>query len=209
MRLARTRSPCAAPSPRPSRCVLADERRRASAGACAPPAGPSAGGRGRRGGLVGRVEQPSPCPQYAMPSTLCGLADGAAGRDRRGPGAARSASTRSTRRATSARARSGCAATSRTPGSSVELDGAEPERPNLVARLPGRARRAGARLPVSHVDTVLADAEDWRRDPWSRRGPRRLPLGPRRDRHEVADGRRGGRGRRRSRARAGGPRAAS
>jgi acetylornithine deacetylase/succinyl-diaminopimelate desuccinylase-like protein len=40
------------------------------------------------------------------------------------------------------------------------------ERPNLVARLRGEAE--GPVLGyLSHVDTVLADASDWRRDPWS------------------------------------------
>src|SRR3954464_12662285 len=51
-------------------------------------------------------------------------------------------------------------------GLEVELDGAEPERPNLVAKYAG-----GEDGPVlgylSHVDTVLADAEDWSADPWS------------------------------------------
>src|SRR3954464_12541900 len=50
-------------------------------------------------------------------------------------------------------------------GLEVELDGAEPERPNLVAQYAG-----GEDGPVlgylSHVDTVLADAEDWSADPW-------------------------------------------
>jgi acetylornithine deacetylase/succinyl-diaminopimelate desuccinylase-like protein len=50
-------------------------------------------------------------------------------------------------------------------GLEVELDGAEPERPNLVARY-----RGGEEGPVlgylSHVDTVLADKQDWSADPW-------------------------------------------
>src|SRR4051794_14017901 len=50
-------------------------------------------------------------------------------------------------------------------GLACELRGAEPERPNLVATLPG-----GEEGPVlgylSHVDTVLADKEDWSADPW-------------------------------------------
>src|SRR3954451_13861458 len=50
-------------------------------------------------------------------------------------------------------------------GLEVELDGAEPERPNLVARY-----RGGEDGPVlgylSHVDTVLADKQDWSADPW-------------------------------------------
>lgn len=51
-------------------------------------------------------------------------------------------------------------------GLEVELLGAEPARPNLVARLRGEG--AGATLCyLSHMDTVLADPEDWRHDPWS------------------------------------------
>src|SRR3954451_16767318 len=50
-------------------------------------------------------------------------------------------------------------------GLDVELDGAEPERPNLIAKYEG-----GEDGPVlgylSHVDTVLADSEDWTADPW-------------------------------------------
>jgi acetylornithine deacetylase/succinyl-diaminopimelate desuccinylase-like protein len=50
-------------------------------------------------------------------------------------------------------------------GLEVELDGAEPERPNLVAKYDG-----GDDGPIlgylSHVDTVLADSEDWSTDPW-------------------------------------------
>ena len=42
----------------------------------------------------------------------------------------------------------------------------DPERPNLIARLRGAAE--GPVLGyLSHVDTVLADAADWRHDPWS------------------------------------------
>ena len=44
------------------------------------------------------------------------------------------------------------------------MDGAEPERPNLVATLNGGDGPALGYL--SHVDTVLADAEDWSADPW-------------------------------------------
>jgi acetylornithine deacetylase/succinyl-diaminopimelate desuccinylase-like protein len=41
-----------------------------------------------------------------------------------------------------------------------------PERPNLVARLKGE--RDGPTLCyLGHVDTVLADASEWTRDPWS------------------------------------------
>jgi acetylornithine deacetylase/succinyl-diaminopimelate desuccinylase-like protein len=46
------------------------------------------------------------------------------------------------------------------------LHAGDPERPNLVARLRGDAE--GPVLGyLSHVDTVLADAADWRHDPWS------------------------------------------
>ena len=51
-------------------------------------------------------------------------------------------------------------------GFTVELLGAEDERPNLIARLPGRSD--GPTLTyLGHVDTVLADASDWSVDPWS------------------------------------------
>jgi acetylornithine deacetylase/succinyl-diaminopimelate desuccinylase-like protein len=50
-------------------------------------------------------------------------------------------------------------------GLEVELHGAEPERPNLVATL--RGREEGPVIGyLSHVDTVLADPEDWSADPW-------------------------------------------
>src|SRR5919204_1248783 len=49
-------------------------------------------------------------------------------------------------------------------GLEVELHAADPERPNLVARLTGGP---GPTLGyLSHVDTVLADAQDWSADPW-------------------------------------------
>jgi acetylornithine deacetylase/succinyl-diaminopimelate desuccinylase-like protein len=51
-------------------------------------------------------------------------------------------------------------------GFECELLGAEPERPNLVARLRGLS--AGPTLCyLGHVDTVLADAAEWTHDPWS------------------------------------------
>ena len=53
----------------------------------------------------------------------------------------------------------------RDAGLEVELAGGSPERPNLVARLPGRADGPVLGL-LSHVDTVLADPADWRHDPW-------------------------------------------
>jgi acetylornithine deacetylase/succinyl-diaminopimelate desuccinylase-like protein len=59
-------------------------------------------------------------------------------------------------------------------GFECELLGAEPGRPNLVARL--RPEGAGGSGPggggprlcyLGHVDTVLADAAEWSHDPWS------------------------------------------
>ncbi|HWX97910.1 MAG TPA: M20/M25/M40 family metallo-hydrolase [Solirubrobacteraceae bacterium] len=59
-------------------------------------------------------------------------------------------------------------------GFDCELLGAEPGRPNLVARLrapgagAGQAGETGPRLCyLGHVDTVLADAREWSHDPWS------------------------------------------
>jgi acetylornithine deacetylase/succinyl-diaminopimelate desuccinylase-like protein len=53
----------------------------------------------------------------------------------------------------------------RDAGLEVELTGASPERPNLVARLAG-AEPGPVLGYLSHVDTVLADASDWTHDPW-------------------------------------------
>jgi acetylornithine deacetylase/succinyl-diaminopimelate desuccinylase-like protein len=51
-------------------------------------------------------------------------------------------------------------------GFECELLGAEPERPNLVARLRGEAD--GPTLCyLGHVDTVLAEPSEWSHDPWS------------------------------------------
>ena len=51
-------------------------------------------------------------------------------------------------------------------GFEVELLGRTEARPNLVARLRGRADGPTLCL-ASHIDTVLADPGDWQRDPWS------------------------------------------
>jgi acetylornithine deacetylase/succinyl-diaminopimelate desuccinylase-like protein len=51
-------------------------------------------------------------------------------------------------------------------GFELELLGAEPERPNLVARLRGSGDGPTLCL-LSHMDTVLATPSEWRRDPWS------------------------------------------
>ncbi|CAN5251594.1 M20/M25/M40 family metallo-hydrolase [soil metagenome] len=60
----------------------------------------------------------------------------------------------------------GLAADLRDAGFEVTLRGAQPERPNLVARLRGIADGPTLCL-LSHVDTVLATASDWTHDPWS------------------------------------------
>jgi acetylornithine deacetylase/succinyl-diaminopimelate desuccinylase-like protein len=51
-------------------------------------------------------------------------------------------------------------------GLEVTLAGDDPERPNLVARLRGRAPGPTLGL-LSHVDTVGADPAGWRHGPWS------------------------------------------
>jgi acetylornithine deacetylase/succinyl-diaminopimelate desuccinylase-like protein len=50
-------------------------------------------------------------------------------------------------------------------GVASELLARTPERANLVARLPGGD--GPSLLLMAHTDTVLADAEEWTRDPWS------------------------------------------
>ena len=60
----------------------------------------------------------------------------------------------------------GLAGDLRAAGFEVDLLGAQPERPNLVARLRGAADGPVLCL-LSHVDTVLATAADWTHDPWS------------------------------------------
>jgi acetylornithine deacetylase/succinyl-diaminopimelate desuccinylase-like protein len=60
-------------------------------------------------------------------------------------------------------------------GFDCELVGAEPGRPNLIARLrpsdgtPADEPAAGGPTLcyLGHVDTVLADAREWTHDPWS------------------------------------------
>jgi acetylornithine deacetylase/succinyl-diaminopimelate desuccinylase-like protein len=55
-------------------------------------------------------------------------------------------------------------------GFACELLGAQPERPNLIARLApeGPAGGDGPTLCyLGHVDTVLADPSEWEHDPWS------------------------------------------
>src|SRR3954452_16298141 len=50
-------------------------------------------------------------------------------------------------------------------GLEVEVDGAEADRPNLVATYEG-GEDGPALGYLSHVDTVLADKQDWSADPW-------------------------------------------
>lgn len=51
-------------------------------------------------------------------------------------------------------------------GFEVELLGAQEERPNLIARLRGEAEGPTLAL-LGHVDTVLANPDEWEHDPWS------------------------------------------
>ncbi len=51
-------------------------------------------------------------------------------------------------------------------GFETEILAAEPDRPNLVATLDGEGD-GPALVLLGHVDTVLADASEWRHDPWS------------------------------------------
>jgi acetylornithine deacetylase/succinyl-diaminopimelate desuccinylase-like protein len=57
------------------------------------------------------------------------------------------------------------AATLRDAGFEVTLIGRTEERPNLVARLRGSGDGPTLCL-LSHIDTVLAHADEWRHDPW-------------------------------------------
>ena len=52
-------------------------------------------------------------------------------------------------------------------GFECELLGAEPERPNLIARLRGAEGGGPTLCQLGHVDTVLADPDEWTHDPWS------------------------------------------
>lgn len=52
-------------------------------------------------------------------------------------------------------------------GFTVELLAAQPDRPNLIATLQSRGAEGPTLGYLGHVDTVLADASEWRHDPWS------------------------------------------
>ncbi|MHB8656996.1 MAG: M20/M25/M40 family metallo-hydrolase [Solirubrobacteraceae bacterium] len=54
----------------------------------------------------------------------------------------------------------------RDAGFQTEILGAQPERSNLIATLTGGAP-GPTLLLLGHVDTVLAEASEWTRDPWS------------------------------------------
>src|SRR5581483_1223306 len=51
-------------------------------------------------------------------------------------------------------------------GFEVRTVGAQPDRPNLVADLHG-AKDGPTLCYLGHVDTVLADPDEWDHDPWS------------------------------------------
>ena len=129
-------------------------------------------------------------------------------RDDRAAPAPRPLRTRSTRPATSARRRSCSPACCATRASRSSCSAAPRSGPNLVARLRGAGDGPTLCL-LSHVDTVLADADEWQRDPWSGDVVDGVLWGRGAHRHEVADGGRGGRGRSRWPARAGARRAAT
>ena len=219
MRPARARSPCAAPMPSPSRCswpTTSSERRAgASARRAARPRGD-----GAAGPRVRRLEE-------LVLARVCVARRGPRRRPRATydlPMADEDATSRPSRRAAARLIRFD---TVNPPGderAAQELlegcwsaAGFECElrrRARPSARTSSRALRGAEPTgPCSacsrHVDTVLADAGRVARDPWWRRGRRRLRLGPRRARHEVPDRGRGRRGRARSRARAGARRAAT
>jgi acetylornithine deacetylase/succinyl-diaminopimelate desuccinylase-like protein len=52
-------------------------------------------------------------------------------------------------------------------GFQCELLGAQPDRPNLVARLRGTGAEGPTLCYLGHVDTVLAHPQEWTHDPWS------------------------------------------
>ena len=190
----RTRSPCAAPSPRRAGAP-ARRTRRASAGACARPAGPG-DRRPRRARARGR-RTADPCPQYGRPircrrdDLQAETADVLARLIRfdtvNPPGAERALPGVAARLPRGRRPRDRALRGRR----------AGPAEPRGAARRD--ARRAGARLPVARRHRARRPGRLAPR-PVVGRGPRRLAVGPRRDRHEVPDGGRGGR-RRRARAR--------
>ena len=73
-------------------------------------------------------------------------------------------------------------------GVECELVARDPDRANLVARIPGTGEGPSLAL-LGHTDVVPADAEDWQHPPFAGdRRRRRLPVGPRRGRHEERDG---------------------
>ena len=80
-------------------------------------------------------------------------------------------------------------------GFECELAGTSDERPNLVARLRGEVGRPGARLPLARRHRARV-ARGLVARPVVGRAARRLRVGARRARHEVADRRRGRRRRR-------------
>ena len=77
-------------------------------------------------------------------------------------------------------------------GVACELVARDPDRANLVARIPGSG--GGPSLAfVGHLDVVPADPRDWTHPPFDGCRRRRLPLRPRRRGHEERAGRPRGR----------------
>ena len=73
-------------------------------------------------------------------------------------------------------------------GVACELAARDPDRANLIARIPGTGEGPSLAL-LGHTDVVPADAEDWQHPPFAAHARRRrLRLGPGRGRHEERDG---------------------
>jgi len=67
------------------------------------------------------------------------------------------------------------------------LVGARPERKNVIARLHGSGEKPPLLL-AAHLDVVPVELDKWNPSAVRRRDPRRLSVGPRRDRHEAHGG---------------------
>ena len=73
-------------------------------------------------------------------------------------------------------------------GLECELVARDPDRANLVARIPGNGTGPSLAL-LGHTDVVPADAQDWQHRPLlRRRRRRRVPVGPWHRGHEERDG---------------------
>ena len=77
--------------------------------------------------------------------------------------------------------------TSRRTASPASWSARDPDRANLIARIPGTGEGPSLAL-LGHTDVVPADAEDWQHPPFDGApGRRRLHLGPRLGGHEERD----------------------